>query len=424
MVRFRPADPWRDPDFVRFWAGESISLVGSQVTALALPLTAVLLLGATPAQMGMLVAFGYMPFLAITLPAGVWIDRRRRRPVLIVANLCRASIVAIVPIAAVLGVLRIEWLYVIAFAAGLFTVAFEVGFLAYVPSLVPRDQLTTANGRLQASASAAQVGGPGLAGILVSMLGAPLALLVDAASYLVSAVSLATIQRRELEPAMGTKRKDMIGEVREGLRMTFGHPVLRAFAAEAATYNALWQIVEVLLILYLTRTFGLDAATIGVLFAVAAVGSLVGSLLAGPLAARLGLGPTIVGSMVVGCAAPILMPLATGPAPLALVMLGAAMFLGSLGVGVSNVHVVSIRQTVTPAHLLGRMNASYRTVVWGAIPIGALFGGALGELIGLRAAIAVASVGLLFVPLWVIRSPVPAMWSLPRADDGAAAVAA
>lgn len=316
-VRGLPAnDLLRNRDFVRFWAGESVSLVGSQITALALPFMAVLVLDATPAQMGLLGALGFLPFLLVTLPAGAWIDRHRRRPVLIAANLTRAALLATIPLAAVPGFLRLG-------------------------------------------------------------------------------------------------RRDMLAEIREGLRVTFGSPLLRAVAAEAATYNALYQMIEVLILLYLTRAFGLDPATIGLLFTAGAVGSLLGSLVAGRLGERFGVGRSLVASMVLGCSAPLLLPLAGGSLLASIAMIGASFLLGGFGVAVSNVHVVSIRQTTTPDRLLGRMNASYRTVVYGVIPLGALLGGVLGELIGLRATLAIAAIGLLLAPLWVLRTPIPRMHRLP-----------
>jgi MFS family permease len=412
-------DLWRDRDFVRFWAGESVSLVGSQVTALALPFMAVLVLNASPAQMGLLGAIGFLPFLLVTLPAGAWIDRHRRRPTLIVANVGRAALLAAIPLAAAAGALRIELLYVIAFAVGVLTVAFDVAYLAYVPSLVSRHRLTTANGRLLASASAAEMGGPGLAGVLISLVGAPLALAVDAASYVVSALSLIGISRNEPPPLSDAPgRRDMVAEIREGLRVTFGSPLLRAVAAEAATYNGLYQMIEVLILLYFTRQLGLDPATIGLLFATGAVGALLGSIVAGRLAERFGVGRTVVASMVLGCSAPILLPVAGGPWLVSVAIVGVSFFLGGFGVAVSNVHVVSIRQAITPDRLLGRMNASYRTVVYGAIPLGALLGGVLGEVLGLRATLAIAAAALLVAPLWVVFSPVSGLRRLPaRLED-------
>jgi MFS family permease len=419
-----PADDlWRNRDFVRFWTGETISLVGSQVTAFALPITAVLVLGASPAQMGLLGALSYLPFLVLTLPAGAWIDRHRRRPVLVVANLARGALLATIPLAAVLGILRIEHLYLVAFGVGVLTVAFEIAYLAYVPSLVPNDRLTTANARLQASSSAAEISGPGLAGLLISLISAPVAVALDALSYVVSAVFLLTISRVEPPPQpVDRSLRDMLADIREGLRVTFGDPRLRAVASEAATYNALYQMIETVILLYLARELGFDPATIGILFATGAIGALIGSLVAGRLGERFGIGRTLLASMVVGCAAPLLLPIAGGSLPATLAIVGASFLLGGFGVAISNVLVVSIRQAVTPDRLLGRMNASYRTLVYGAIPFGALAGGLLGELIGLRATLAVAAVGLLFAPLWVILSPIPRMRRLPDRPDDALAV--
>jgi len=413
-LRLAAGDPWRNPNFVRLWAGETVSLLGSQITVLAIPLTAVLVLGATPIQMGLLGAAGYLPFLIITLPAGAWIDRRRRGPILIAANVARALLLVMVPVTAFVGLLRVEWLFLITLAVGVCTVAFEVAYLAYVPSVVSRDQLTTANGRIQASASVAQIGGPGLAGLLVSSLGAPLAVMVDAASFLFSALNLRSIRIHEPEPASrGDDSRDLFAEIRDGLSVTFGQPVLRAFACGAAMYNALFQAMEAVLLLYVTRTLGMGAATIGLLFAIGAIGSLIGALIAGRLADRFGLGGTIVGATLLGCWVPILIPLAGGSVEFVFLTIGVALFLGNLGVTIQNIHVVSLRQTITPDRLLGRMNASYRTLVWGAIPLGAIIGGILGEVIGLRATLAVAAILLTVVPMWVIRSPIPTMRVLP-----------
>jgi MFS family permease len=424
MPGFPADDLWHNRDFVRFWTGETISLVGSQVTAFALPITAVLVLGASPAQMGLLGALSYLPFLLLTLPAGAWIDRHRRRPVLVVANLARGTLLATIPLAALLGVLHIEQLYLVAFAVGVLTVAFEIAYLAYVPSLVPHDRLTTANGRLQASGSAAEIGGPGLAGLLISLISAPAALVLDALSYVVSAVFLLAISHNEPPPQPGDRSlRDMLTDIREGLRVTFGDPRLRAVASEAATYNALYQMIETVILLYLARELGFDPATIGILFATGAVGALLGSIVAGRLGERFGVGRTVLASMVVGCAAPLLLPIAGGSLPATLAIVAASFLLGGFGVAVSNVLVVSIRQAVTPDRLLGRMNASYRTLVYGAIPFGALAGGVLGELIGLRATLAVAAIGLLFAPLWVIRSPIPRMRRLPVRPDDALTIA-
>jgi predicted MFS family arabinose efflux permease len=324
--------------------------------------------------------------------------------------------------------LRFELLLAVVFLAGTLRVLFEVGYRAFVPSIVGRDQLTSANSALVGSASAAEVGGPGLGGLLVAAAGAPFALLVDAASYLASGLAIISIRgseddrRRDRRPgadqqsANPPQRRDLVRDIREGLRQTFGNPYLRAFAAEAATYNGLYYAMSVLFLLYATRELGFDPAVIGLLFAIGSVGSLAGSLVAGRLMGRFGLGPTIVGSMVLACSVPIVVPLAEGPRPLVFVLIATSLTVAGFGVAISNVHVVSLRQAVTPEAMLGRMNASYRTLVYGAIPIGSLAGGFLGHAIGLRPTLLIAALGLVLTPLWVVRSPVPALRDLPTSD--------
>jgi MFS family permease len=398
---------WRDPSFRRFWAGEAISLLGSQVTALALPLSAVLLLDAGPAEMAILGLLSYLPFLVVTLPAGVWADRRRRRPLLLVANVGRAAALLAVPAGAWLGVLSLPLLYGVALVVGVLTVLFEVGYLAYVPHLVARHQLVDANARLQATSSAAEVGGPGLAGLLIAAVGAPVAILIDSASYLASAVLLLGISRGEPEPAAARRQSDIVGDIRTGLRVTFTHPVLRAFALAAASNNLAWQIVEVVLLIYATQVLRLDPLAIGALFSVGAIGAVFGAVAAGRLGRRLGVGRTIVGAMVLCGAGTLLVPLAAPPSALGWATLAVALFIGGFGNTISVVHVITVRQTITPDELLGRMNASYRTLTYGAIPVGALIGGVLGETIGLQATMAVGAVGVFLAPLWVLVSPVP-----------------
>jgi MFS family permease len=400
---------WRDPSFRRFWSGEAISLVGSQVTALALPLSAVLLLDAGPAEMAILGLLSYLPFLVVTLPAGVWADRRRRRPLLLVANVGRAAALLAVPAGAWLGVLSLPLLYAVALVVGVLTVLFEVGYLAYVPHLVARHQLVDANARLQATSSAAEVGGPGLAGLLIAAVGAPVAILIDSASYLASAVLLLGISRGEPEPAAARRQSDIVGDIRTGLRVTFTHPVLRAFALAAASNNLAWQIVEVVLLIYATQVLRLDPLAIGALFSVGAIGAVLGALAAGSLGRRLGVGRTIAAAMVLCGAGTLLVPLAAPPSALGWATLAFALFIGGFGNTISVVHVITVRQTITPDDLLGRMNASYRTLTYGAIPVGAMIGGVLGETIGLQATMAVGAVGVFLAPLWVLLSPVPAI---------------
>jgi MFS family permease len=391
--------------FRNLWFGQTLSLFGSQVTFLALPLSAILVLHASPFEMGLLAAVEYAPFLFLTLFAGAWIDRIRRRPVMLGANLARAGLIGAIPVAAALGLLSLPLLAVVAFAAGCGAVVFEVAFLAYVPSLVGRDRLTTANARLFSSASAAEIAGPGLAGALVSLVGAPFALAADALSYLVSAGSLAAIRHPEPAPAARSGR-DLRAEIGEGLRVTFGQPILRAFAFEAATFNLFWALFNAAFLLFLTRELGLVPALVGLIFVVGAVGSLAGSLVAGRLAARLGLGTTILGAMIIACSVYLAIPFVDGSSPTTVGVLALVLAVAGAFVAITVIHVMTIRQTVTPNRLLARMNASYRTLGYGVMPVGAVLGGILGEAFDLRSALAVGAIGIACAPLWVVFSPV------------------
>jgi MFS family permease len=403
----------RHRDFLLFWSGETVSLFGSQVTFLALPLTAILVLHASPFELGLLNAGGFLPFLFVSLPAGAWLDRRRKRPILLLSNLVRALIVGLVPLAAVFGWVRIELLYAVAVAHGVMAVVYDVGWLSFVPSLVGHDHVVAANARLQASASAAQVGGPGVAGVLIQALSAPIALLADAVSFVFSAATLALIRGREPDPEARDQRH-LLAEVTDGLRLTFGNATLRAMAINAGAYNLFDQVIYTAFLLYAVGPLGLSPGLVGAVIGVGSIGGLLGAVVSERMADRVGIGPTmIVMSFVAGSTA-VAIPFVTGPQVIVTTLLGAVFFVQGFGVGVTNVHFVSLRQSTTPPNLLGRMNASYRTVSFGAIPVGAFLGGALAEAAGLRAALLAGALGLLVSPLLILLSPVRNVKELPR----------
>ena len=403
-------------DFAKLWAGEGISLLGTQVTVLALPLVAVITLHATAGQLGVLNACRYAPFVLVTLVAGVAVDRLRRRLTMIFANAVRAFLIALIPVAAALGSLRVEYLYGVAFAVGLFTVFFDLAYQAYLPALVERSELTPANSRLQASASAAELGGPGLGGLLVQALTAPYALAVDAASYVISVLSLASIKHREQKPEPGECPR-LLPAIRSGFRFTFGNAYLRAIAGEAATFNLFEQTILTAFVVYAIRVLDFSPGLLGVIISCGAAGALVGSLLVRGLERRFGFGPACVGSMAVACVVPLLIALPAGGGWTTALALMSVFFVWGLAVAVSNVLVVSIRQTVTPNAMLGRMNASYRFFTYGAIPLGALLGGGLAGLIGLRATLLVGALGMVLALGWLVLSPVWRLQALPIGPD-------
>jgi MFS family permease len=410
---------WRNANFLKLWAGQTVSLFGSQVTALALPLAAILTLHATPAQVGILRAAEFAPFLLITLFAGVWVDRRRRRPILIAVDLGRAAALGLIPVAALLGLLRVEYLYAIAFGVGMLTVLFDLAYQAFLPSLARPDEMIEANSKLQVSGSVAQIAGPGLAGLLVQAVTAPVAILVDAISFLVSAAALWRIRAGEIAPAASPGRQQGVWrEIRRGLRFVFGEPRLRAMAGEAATSNFFGTAIETVLILYAIRELGMQPAVFGVTIAAGSVGALLGALLAEWGSQRFGLGPALMCAYALVCASPLLNPLVQRPFSVAVALLLLAQFLAGIGLSASNVYVISLRQTLAPGNFFGRVNASYRFFVSGAVPLGALLAGYLGETIGLRATLAVCACGMLVAPLWALLSPLPRLRQLPAVADG------
>ncbi len=260
------ASLWRHRDFMRLWAAQTVSLFGSQVTTLALPLTAALTLRATPAQMGVLGAAQFAPFLLIGLFAGVWIDRRRRRPVMIAADVGRAVLFALIPALALLHALRIEQVYVIAFLAGALTLFFDVAYTSYLPSLVARDRLSEGNAKLEGSAAVAELAGPGVGGVLAQILSPPLALVVDAVSFVFSALSLRTIRVAEPEPAPRARDDGVWRDIGQGLRVLLGNRLTRATVSAAATLVLCSSIGSSVFVLYLTRALHLPPVLVGLVY--------------------------------------------------------------------------------------------------------------------------------------------------------------
>jgi len=410
---------WRHPDFLKLWAGESISLIGSQITLLALPLAAVLTLNATAAQTGLLRTAAFAPFLLVGLFAGVWVDRMRRRPILIAADIGRALLLGSIPAAAALDLLYIEQLYLIAFLAGILTVFFDVAYQAFLPSLVRRDQLLEGNSKLEVSNSVAFVAGPGLAGGLVQLLTAAGAIALDAVSYLLSALFLSSIRTPEPVAVATRERRGVRAEIAEGLRVVVGNPLLRGIAGCTSTSNFFGSMVQAVFVLYATRELGLSAGALGLVLGAAGVGALGGALLAGWAARRFGLGRAMIGGILLAEVPWLALPLAGGPPEAATIVLGAAWFLGGLLGPIYNLNQVSLRQSITPHRLQGRMNATMRFLVWGSIPLGALLGGALGEILGVRATIAIGAAGGLLSVFWLLSSPVRLLREPTLAPDQA-----
>lgn len=405
---------WRDRRFLTYWSSQVVWGVGTPVSALAIPLTAVLLLGAGPAEMGLLRAFGNAPFLIAGLAAGVLVDRMRRLPILVVANLGHTFVLALVPLAAILGLLRIEILYVVTLLTGMLALTWVVADQSFIPTLVGRSRLVEANSRLVATRSALEIVGPGIGGLLVQTLTAPIAILVDAVSYAVSALLLASIPIDEPAPRPREEGSRVWMEVREGLHIVLGDTHLRSIMACGATHNIFSNgMLVALFVLFATRELGLSPAELGLVFAAGGPGSLLGSIVSARMSRSFGLGPVLGAMQLLTGVARLAMPLAIVAGPPILV-LAAGEFLLGIARAIFNVNQVSLRQSITPDHQQGRMNASIRFLMWAAVPFGALLGGWSGEAIGLVPTLWIGVTGTFLASLWIFLSPVRSLVRAPE----------
>ncbi len=415
---------WRQRHFRTLWAAYSTSMVGSQVTLLALPLTAVLVLHASAAQMGLLTAAGTAPHLFVSLFAGVFVDRRRRRPIMIAADAGRAALLLSVPVAALAGRLKLPQLYVVALLTETLSVFYIVASSSLLPALVGRDRLLEGNGKLTASFSAAQVAGPGLAGLLIQLVTAPLAIVADAASFVFSALAVGFgIRGAESAPAPREQHVSVWREIGEGLRFVLGQPLLRATACFTSTLNFFSTVIFTVLVLFATRELGIEPALLGLILAAGAIGSLTGALLAGRIARRLGVGGATAWGGTLTALGCLCYPLAGGPRPIVIAVLLAGELLTGFAVVNLDINQVSLRQALTPERMLGRTGASGRFITWGVRPFGALLAGWLGTAFGLRATLAVGAGGGLLAVLWLWLSPLPALRTLPAAAADTASAA-
>jgi MFS family permease len=409
---------WRHPDFVKLWSAETVSQFGTQFSQLAIPLTAVLVLDAHVFAVSALVVVEFLPFLLISLPAGVWVDRLPRRPILVVGDLARAALLASIPIAYAFDALTIWQLYGVGFCVGIATVFFDVAYQSYLPALVGRHQLIDGNSKLEISRSGAQLGGPGLAGLIVDILSGPAAIVVDAVSFIGSALFIFGIRKQETPPKRGPRVAGrMRSEISEGLHYVLGHPFLKNIAACTATFNFFGSFSNGVLLVFAVRELGIRPAVIGLAFTLGNVGALIAAFSAGRISGKFGVGPTIIGASIIGGPAFLLVPFAPhGNAALA--VMGPAILLASFTNVVYNVTQVSLRQAITPERIQGRMNSVMRFIVWGTLPLGTLLGGALGSWIGLKETLILGGLGCCLPFLPVLFSPVRGLREMPEpAED-------
>ncbi len=409
-MRLRIPVTLRLVEFRRFWIGQSVSMLGDQVTIIALPLTAVLVLDATPAEMGYLTAAALVPNLIFSLHAGAWVDRRgNQRQIMIAADIGRGLLLATVPIAYAFDVLTIQQLYVVGFFSGVCSVLFFVAYNTVFTNLVEREHYVEANSLTNGSRAATFVVGPSIAGVLVQAVSGPFTLAIDAVSFLVSALFLGTIHPRQPEP-----EEHQRGSVMVGARFIAGDLMLRTMLLSVATINlfnfAFWAIY----FLYVTHELHISAAAIGLVLGTAAVGTLLGSVITGPLTRRFGIGPVYTLGVILFPLPLVLVPLAGGPRPLVFAMLVVSEFISGIGLMMLDINGGVIYQAAVPERLISRFFGAFLTVNYGVRPIGSLAGGLLGETLGLRPALWIASVGALVGVLFLLPTPVPRMRDLPE----------
>ena len=403
----------RRHDFRNLWLGQSISLLGDQISYIALPLVAVLVLDAGPAQMGYLGFAALLPHLLLSLPAGVWLDRvARRRLVLIACDLARAAVLATVPIAYAFDALTLGQLYSVAFLAGCFAVFFDVSYPTVFVSVTPREQFLEGSALINGSRSFSYIAGPSLGGLLVQAFSAPFTILADAVSYLLSALFLGRV--RAAEAPVEDVEESISSRVAAGIRFIAGNEIFRPSFLATATLNFFNYAFVALFVLYATRALDIGAGTLGLILGAGAVGSLLGATFAARLGRSIGVGRAFLLGCVLFPAPLVLVPLADGPRWLIILMLFAAEFLSGIGVMILDINAGSIIYALTPDRIRSRSQGAFNFVNWGIRPIGALVGGALGAWIGVRPTLWVATIGAVAGALWLLPSPVPRLHELPE----------
>jgi MFS family permease len=406
----------RETEFRRFWIGQTISAFGDQITYLALPIVAVLVLDADATQMGVLTAVGLVPHLLFSLPAGIWLDRvRERRRLMILADIGRAMVIALVPLAFLSGWLSIELLFAVAFVVGSLALVFDISWNTFFVAVARREQYVAANALLSGSRSMSSVAGPALAGVLIQILSAPITLLADALSFLGSALFLGRIRVQEppIEQKPGTVRE----QLRDGLSFIVRDPIIRGVLLSVATVNLFNFCFQALFILYATVNLGVEPGILGLALGAGAVGSVIGAIVAGRVGRRLGIGRAYLLSLILYPAPLILVPLAGGPPIVILAFLFVSEFLAGLGVMILDINAGAMILARTPDKIRGRAAGTFRFVNMGVRPIGAIIGGLLGAAIGVRQTLFIVTVAQLAGVLWLIGSPILGLKEMPEAAE-------
>ena len=409
---------WRHADYMKLWSAATISLMGSQVSLLAIPFIAAIILKSSPLEVALLGAVEMTPFILFALPAGAWLDRVRRRPVLIAGDFGRGLALLSIPIAYAAGVLTIWQLYAVGFITGCLTVLFDVGDQSYLPALIEREDLVEGNAKLQLPQSAATILGPGIGGGLIGFAGAPYAIVADAISFFASGGLISLIRKPEPRPQRRVTESGshmgMRQEIAEGLGYVLGNRYLRMIAGSTATCNLGTSMAFSIFAVFAYRELGLSALLVGIIGGAGGFGILLGALVSEGLSRRIGVGPAIVGSMFLTGPATFLYALMPSDVPIAAALLFGSVFLSGFTAVVYNVNQVSFRQAITPLEMQGRMNATMRFIVWGTMPVGSLIGGLVASFLPLRTTILIGAAVSAVAFLWVLFSPVRSLREIPR----------
>ncbi|MER5361460.1 MFS transporter [Streptomyces sp. NPDC002785] len=404
----------RDPDFGRLFAATALGQLGDRIIFLALPLVAIVALNADEFQVGSLTAMTTAGSLLVGLPAGAWVDRMRKRSVMISTDLARAAALLTIPVAWWSDLLTIWWLYAVALVHGVLTVFFDVAYVSYLPHLVGRGNLVEGNSKLSAIRSVTSISGPGMAGPLVGWLGAPATLLVSSAGMAMSGLLATSIRKREQKPEP-SERPQLLRDIKEGLKFVLKHPTLRAIILGDAIFNLFLVMYQTMLLVFLEREINLESFGIGLILSGMGCGALLGALSATTVSKRVGQGPVIWLAPLVTCPLTVLMPLAHPGWSVYVAALGLASL--SLGGVIRFVAQSSFQQTLTPDRLLGRMSATARFVSWGGIPLGGLLGGVLGSVFGAKATLWIGAAGMTLSVLPYFLSPLRSLRELPKEED-------
>ncbi len=404
---------WHNFEFRKLWLANTVSSLGTQITLLALPLTAITLMDASSGQMGILAACGTSPYLLLGLPAGVWVDRLRRRPILIAADVGRAVLLGLIPLLAMLECLRIEHLYILAFLTGILSLLYDITEEAYLPAIIEHEHLVEGNSQLAAIDATAELISPVVAGGLVQWLTAPIAIAVDAVSFLWSAFWLSRIRRQEPQPVF-VRRGGLWSEIREGIVYLLRNPLLRPSVLTGIQWQLFGGMTDALLVLYLTQSLHLLPTAIGMVYTISSVSALAITSLSSKVLKRFGPGPTAIGAAAALGIGWLFIPLADGAPAMLFATLAAGMLLAGAGNTLWNVTTTSVTQTITPDRLLGRVNASGGFLTSGALPLGSLLGGWVAEQWGVRPTLLLACSGVFLGILWVWFSPLRTLYHFPN----------